>query len=344
MISWNCLSCGAIVDLSATCSGCAKCWNCVQKCTGDCCIDCCEDLVLKMKCIWETHFKPQINALLDMEHGQYVALIAICHACEHAYKTLVCDRRDVMQDALEATFRLPDLLAHAREAQDIDLGGEPFKHWGKVRAHVLRELLLNPTKHSGRPKEGTALILDPNSAISSSSAWMSSEDSAIMEAGGTINLDISNHVENAYFHIRALMNGLDEAYSAFVNTGKAHVWFSPSKCGDDCDTCRKEMIREGIAVKRKPPDEEDRIRRQVKTEMASGRFYLSAMDNPVGIATGRNPSPPYEGHPNTILVQLCTSVVRNLQQEYREVKQENDRFNEPTPKLEIVLPNGEMHK
>ena len=340
---WHCPTCKSAVSFPEYCSGCSKCWDCVRQCTSDRCIACCEDSVLQMKCIWETQFKPQIRMLLDMKHGQYLALIAICHACEHAYKTLVCNRRDVMQDALESTFRLHDFLAHASDRKDFDITEEPFKHWGKTRAHVLREVLFNPTKHEGRPNKGTGLLFDPNAAISSHITTMTPEEHAILEAGGTVNLDVSNRIENAYYYIPNLTNGVDEAYSAFLSNGRAHEWFSPSTCGDDCETCRKEMMIMGAHVKSKPAAEEDRIRRQVRTDRATGRIYLSARDSPLSIGFGPDPSPLYEGNLSPRLAQLCESVVRDLQQKYREVRNENDKYNELTPVMEIVLPNGDLH-
>lgn len=343
MVRWNCQNCRAIVDFSEICSACTKCWNCVRKCTGNRCIECCEEPVLQMKCIWETRFKPHINKLLEMEDGQYLALIGICHACEHAYKTLVRDGRNVMQDALEATLRLHDFLSFAaRNGQNLDKSGEPHKHWGKVRARVLRDVILNPTKHEGRLREGTEFVCDPNAFASSHLTSMTPEESAILEAGGTVRVEVSRLRENAYFSIRHLMNGIDEAYFSFQNDDQVHEWYSPSTCGDNCDICRKAMMLEGIDVSSKPANEEDRIRRQVRTEKATGRFYLSANDDPLGVGCGKNPVPQYGGNLSPILVHFCESVVSDLQRKYREVKQENDKFNEPTPKLEIVLPNGEM--
>ena len=340
---WDCPACGKAVDFSDMCSACAKCWDCVTQCTEHSCITCCEEPVLQMKCIWETRFRPQINKLLEMEDGQHLALIAICHASEHAYKTLVCDRQKVMQDALESTLRLHYFQSASRDTPDLIIAEEPFKHWGKVRARVLRELILNPTKHEGRLSEGIELVNDPNAAAGSYIISMTTEESAILNAGGTVNIAVSRLRENAHYSIRALMLGIEEAYSTFQNEGEVHEWFSPSTCGDDCEICRKAMMREGIDVSRKPVHEENRIRRQVRTEDATGRFYLSALDEPPCIGIGKDPTPLYEGIPSKILVQLCESTVRDLRQKYQEVKQENDKFNEPTPNLEIVLPNGEVH-
>lgn len=296
-----------------------------------------------MKCIWETRFKPQINKLLEMEDGQYLALIAVCHACEHAYKSLVCDRQNVMHEALESALRLNYFLSAERDTPNLNVAEEPFKHWGKTRARVLCNVLLNPTKHEGRLREGTELVFNPNAGAGSYIATMTPEDNAILEAGGTVNVEVSRFQENAYYSIGELVNGIDGAYSTFLNDGQVHEWFSPSTCGDNCEICRKAMMLEGIGVTRKPAHEEDRIRRQVRTEKATGRFYLSVQDEPLGIGCGKKPVPLYEGVPSPILVKLCESVVSDLQQKYREVKLENDKYKETTPALEIVMPNGKTH-
>ena len=339
---YKCWGCGVEREFSTMCRSCLCCWDCVAKCTEDRCIDCCEDRIMQMKCIWETRFKPQIGKLLEMEDGQYLALVAVCHACEHAYRAIVCDNKHVMQEALEAALRLHYFLSVNSDTPTLDVAAEPFKHWGKVEAYVLRDLLLNPTKHEGRLTKGTRLLYEPNRAVSSTISSMTPEYSAILEAGGTIRVRDVRQTVNAHFYISHLMSGIDQAYSLFANDGKAHNWFTPSNCGKGCEDCRKDMMKKGLEVKSKSLEEERRIRRHVRTEQVAGRFYLSVEDELPIISISREPIPEYERnlHPN--LDQICMPVVCDLRQEYSKVKRENDKFNEPTPKLEVVLPSGNI--